>query len=163
MGVIVALLSPLSIHIALDNENVVKHALDFKRILLHDESPGLFSQIIDGDLWKLFYHILHMRGPSSFHATWTKGHAFATLGYLDAHPHLRAQAYHNDYVDRLAEDAYAASYDKNMIDLSNMLYTRHHQYVDFVKQVHLIIARVHIASQNLLKTPAFQLAHPELN
>eukprot|EP00973_Karenia_brevis_P066473 9240033-Karenia_brevis.AAC.1 len=97
MGVLLSLLSPLPVHVALDNRTVVNRALYFKQLIAGGSTQRvLFSQLVDGDLWLLFYHVLRMRGCRSFTATWTKGHALTHEDYLSVHPLLRYQAYFND-------------------------------------------------------------------
>eukprot|EP00973_Karenia_brevis_P047893 6647286-Karenia_brevis.AAC.1 len=46
--------------------------------------------------------------------------------------------------------------------LSDLLSTRRLSYIDFISQVHLIIARVYIAAQSLKSSPAFVLSRPAL-
>ena len=51
---------------------------------------------VDGDLWFAFARCIIARGPHSIKVTWTKGHAFEKVGYLQQHPELHEQA---DIVD----------------------------------------------------------------
>eukprot|EP00973_Karenia_brevis_P094098 12420721-Karenia_brevis.AAC.1 len=67
----------------------------------------------NGDLWKLFYKIIHARGAGSVWISWTKGHALEHKSYLLERPGLRYQAQHNHRADQLASHAFHTLYNKN--------------------------------------------------
>eukprot|EP00973_Karenia_brevis_P009766 1318864-Karenia_brevis.AAC.1 len=138
LGVIIALLAPIPVHIALDNLAVVKKAQYFHNILLSNTAHTkiLFTQINNGDLWILFHYIVQKRGPKSCAFSWTKGHALSpdNASFLQKYPFLRYQAQHNDKVDKFAEKAYTSFFNANVIALSDLLVARTSSYIFFTKQ-----------------------------
>eukprot|EP00973_Karenia_brevis_P044690 6188490-Karenia_brevis.AAC.1 len=104
MGAIIAILSSHPVHLALDNLSVVCTAQNFINNLqkFGFDSSILFSQMHNGDLWKIFYHVAFKRNCHSIAISWTKGHALSNHEYLHKHPHLKYQAVLNDVVDTIA-------------------------------------------------------------
>eukprot|EP00973_Karenia_brevis_P033407 4607163-Karenia_brevis.AAC.1 len=117
----------------------------------------------NGDLWKLFYQILHARSSTSFAVSWTKGHALEKPEYLQSHPHLKYQAIHNHKADTLATHAHHTFFNKNLTDLSGLLVQRTMPYTFFASQVHATTFIVYVAAQNLKYSPLFALSHPDLH
>eukprot|EP00973_Karenia_brevis_P014362 1955902-Karenia_brevis.AAC.1 len=76
LGIIVATMRPTAIHIALDNRAVqLKAQALVDRLLSLSSAPlpqsePLFSLQKDGDLWKVLYHLLQMRGPDTVKYSW---------------------------------------------------------------------------------------------
>ena len=77
--------------------------------------------------------------------------------YLRRFPELRQEAIGNDQADKAANKARTTCFNPNVVRLSNALVDRTKKYTVFLSHVHAIIARVHAASQDLRKSPAFSI------
>ena len=116
-----------------------------------------FNLCTNGDLWHIMHrHLLH-RGPNTVIFVKTKGHALEDPSFLRRFPELRQEALGNDQADKAARHARTTCFDPNVVRLSDVLAERTDKYIQLMIQVHAIIARVHAASQDLRKTPAFNM------
>ena len=77
--------------------------------------------------------------------------------YLKQYPMLRDEARGNHEADKLAGRAKYCFYNANHLLLSEILPKREQQYSTLLRHVHNIVARVHIASQQLRTNPAYKL------
>ena len=84
-------------------------------------------------------------------------HALEDRNYLRQFPELRQEAIGNDHADKAANQARSTCFNPNVVRLSNTFVDRTQKYVDFLSHIHAVIARVHAASQNLRKSPAFSI------
>ena len=82
-------------------------------------------------------------------------------GYLENKPELRHEAIQNDIADNVARDARALFHHPELVKLSKALGDRHKRYVLFVRAIASIIGRVHIESQKIRASLAFQLTNPD--
>ena len=87
----------------------------------------------------------------------TKGHALEDHAFLRRFPELRQEAIGNDQADKAAKKTRTTCFNPNVVRLSNALVDRTKKYTVFITHVHAIIARVHAASQELRKSPAFSM------
>ena len=80
LGAILALFSDLPLHLAIDNESVVRRAAKYILCLQNhpdEQIPGVpLGLPTNGDLWKIFCDVLRARGPHSVKVKKTKGHAY---------------------------------------------------------------------------------------
>ena len=92
-----------------------------------------------------------MRGTRGVKFKKTKGHALEPKNreYLNKHPELREEARHNDNADAIADRARDHFFHPNMRKLSALLCKRHDEYVQFVRAIMNIVARVHTVAQEL--------------
>ena len=92
VGVILAIMSSLPVHLACDSQSVVRRAHFYAEHLRHNDTSDLpgkpFLLFKNGDLWFIFHNILRARGPHSFTIKKTKGYALAYVDYLRRFPHL---------------------------------------------------------------------------
>eukprot|EP00973_Karenia_brevis_P052774 7334657-Karenia_brevis.AAC.1 len=73
MGIILALLAPLAVHVAVDTANVVIKALLFKDLTSQGPKTVLcFPKLPMAIFGKKICHILKLRGPRSSVISWTK-------------------------------------------------------------------------------------------
>ena len=182
LGLIVTIMSKLPVHVALDSAAVLSPASRIVGFLTSSPSflsrlrarlpqsvvdiphmplPRQIAFMANSDLWLIFIRTLAMRGPHTVKLTKTKGHALEIEGYLENKPELRHEAIQNDIADNVARDARALFHHPELVKLSKALGDRHHRYVLFMRALLSIIGRVHLESQRVRASPAFQLAHPE--
>eukprot|EP00973_Karenia_brevis_P055279 7685544-Karenia_brevis.AAC.1 len=125
-----------------------------------------FSLINDGDLWHYIYKVILARGADSIRVSKTKGHAYEDREYMESirnDPKQLYDAMQNEKADRIAGAARDHFYNKNVIDLSNLLAERQEAYTKFVHAVHSILLRTYFASQALKEHVAFKAITPELS
>ena len=115
----------------------------------------------NSDLWLIFVRTLVKRGPKTVRLKKTKGHALELKGFLEKYPELRTEARHNDIADSIAKAARFVFHHPELVKLSKALVSRHNRYVMFIRALFSVIGRVHLASQNIRKSTAFQLEHHE--
>ena len=77
------------------------------------------------------------------------------------HPELQQEAILNNIADRIADATRSHFHHLELVKPSDALVVRHAKYVLFVRAVHSIIGRIHLASQAIRKPPAHRLEHPE--
>eukprot|EP00973_Karenia_brevis_P094113 12420800-Karenia_brevis.AAC.1 len=143
LGLIISLYSPGPVHTALDNAAVVTFAqFLLKQITSQNciSSCPSFADKNNGDLWEIFYKAVVSKGVHAVRVTKTKGHALQNLP-ADCCPKLYTQAVHNNRSDLIAKAALHKFYHPNLITLSDILASRHKNYIKFVVQLHKIIFR----------------------
>ena len=161
LGLLIASLIPMAIHIGIDNSGVVGRAQVI--IQHHSLRPNIpFQKPLalwnDGDFWVIFNAIVLQRGPHSIWVSWVKGHA--KKDYLDKHPEMLEHVGHNNTADSLADDALHL-HPPSTIQLSDAYAKRYGDYVNFMHAVHTIVVRVYVAYHKLRNSPAYQLLVPK--
>eukprot|EP00973_Karenia_brevis_P068483 9524536-Karenia_brevis.AAC.1 len=78
---------------------------------------------------------------------------------MKAHPELLDEAVGNDRADKAAKAARSEFYNSNIVRLGHLLAKRTDGYTFFIKQLHAVICRVHVASQLIKASPAHGLEH----
>ena len=115
----------------------------------------------NSDLWLIFLRTLVARGPASGKLKKVTGHAIEDKQYMRDHHEVRNEAIMNNTADNIADAARNHVHHLELVKFALVLERRHTQYVQFVRALHYIIGRVHLASQTIRKTPAYMMAHLE--
>ena len=171
VGLIVSLFSNLPVHAAIDSQVVLSTSTKVLNYLdtcaeLSQFRARLPQSVADlpkipikrqlaftpnSDLWLVFWRTLVTRGTRGVHFKKTKGHALDPKNqpYLEKHPELRVEARHNNSADEIADRAREHFFHPNLRKLSELLVKRHDAYVQFVRAIMNIVARVHTVAQEL--------------
>ena len=149
-GAIGAMLQPRPVHVAADNESVIRKATT----ILSQNGPGRrqWRLQVDGDLWETFHELAQQRGVHSIAFTWTKGHA--SYRHLTQQLTNARNAVFNGYADAAADQGHRSARVSVGNEVLSYLATKHKRLIEIICAITRRIARVAAAANKLLEQKA---------